>query len=157
VVRLLPKFDRERTHRERVMAERKPIFVNKGSLTQIAYIDGNEAFDLSGIRRCIYNAETGNLYEFDTDKIIGHVSLQGMFVGASWIAAELFGQHAAGKGDLPSAPEMPPASSSEDRRSTTAAGHTANNDVAAPEEPEELQLLERAIDMVVSAFNKGRS
>ena len=140
------------------MAERKPIFVNKGSLTQIAYIDGNEAFDLSGIRRCIYNAETGNLYEFDTEKIIGHVSLQGMFVGASWIAAELFGQHAAGKGDLPSPPEMPPASSFEDRRSTTAAGHTANNyDVAAAEEPEELQLLERAIDMVVSAFNKGRS
>ncbi len=30
------------------MAERKPIFVNKGSLCRIAYIEGNEAFDLSG-------------------------------------------------------------------------------------------------------------
>jgi hypothetical protein len=140
------------------MAERRPIFVNKGSLSPIAYIEGNEAFDLSGRRRCIYNAETGNLYEFDTEKIIGHVSLQGIFVGTSWIAAELFGQHAAGKGNLPSAPEIPPASSSEERRPATASGFTADdNDVAAPEEPEELHLLERAIDMVVSAFNKGRS
>ena len=140
------------------MAERKPIFVNKGSLTQIAYIDGNEAFDLSGIRRCIYNAETGNLYEFDTEKIIGHVSLQGIFVGASWIATELFGQHAAGKGDLPNAPEIPPPSSSEERMPATASGYTADdNDIAAPGAPEELQLLGRAIDMVVSAYNKGRS
>jgi hypothetical protein len=140
------------------MAERMPIFVNKGSLSQIAYIEGNEAFDLSGIRRCIYNAETGNLYEFDTDKIIGHVSLQGIFMWASWIGAELFGQHAAGKDALPSAPEMPPASSSEERRPATESGYRADdNDIAAPGEPEELQLLERAIDMVVSAFNKGRS
>ena len=140
------------------MAERKPIFVNKGSLSQIAYVEGDEAFDLSGIRRCIYNAETGNLYEFGTEKIIGHVSLQGIFVGASWIASELFGQRAAEKGDLPSAPEMRPTSLSEDSGPAMAAGHAAdNNDVAAPPEPEEQQLLQRAIDMVVSAFNKGRS
>jgi hypothetical protein len=119
---------------------------------------GQEVFDLSGLRRCIYNAETGNLYEFDTDKIIGHVSLQGIFVGASWIATELFGQHTAGKGDLPNAPEIPPPSSSEERMPATASGYTADdNDIAAPEEPEELQLLGRAIDMVVSAYNKGRS
>jgi hypothetical protein len=35
---------------------------------------GNEAFDLSGRRRCVYTAETGNLYELDTDKIIGHAA-----------------------------------------------------------------------------------
>jgi hypothetical protein len=35
------------------MAERRPIFVHKGSLPEIGYIEGNEAFDLAGQRRCI--------------------------------------------------------------------------------------------------------
>ena len=82
------------------MAERRPIFVNKGSLPQIGYIEDNKAFDLSGRQRCSYNAESGNLCDFDTGKLVGHVSLAGFFVGASWIADELFGQHAPVKDDL---------------------------------------------------------
>jgi len=31
-----------------MVAERRPIFMNKASLPQIGYIEGNEAFDLSG-------------------------------------------------------------------------------------------------------------
>src|ERR1700688_5029886 len=126
------------------MAERKPIFVNKGSRSQIAYIEGNEAFDLSGRRRCIYNAESGNLYEFDTEKLIGHVSLGGFFVGSSWIADELFGQHATGN-ELPLTGTIAMASSFEERRPATAGGSTANNsDVATPGEPDNV-LLDRAI------------
>jgi hypothetical protein len=152
------KFEREsRTHRERVMADRKPIFVNKGSHPQIGYIEGNEAFDLSGRRRCIYNAESGNLCDFDTGKIIGHVSLEGFFVGASWIGDELFGQHATRKIELPAAAEMPKASLSEERNRAKAGGHAAGDSgVGERGEPENL-LLDRAIGMVRSVFNKGRS
>ena len=62
VIQVLLKFEREdRAYRELVMAERRPIFVNKGSRPQIGYIEVNEAFDLSSRRCCIYNAESGNL------------------------------------------------------------------------------------------------
>ena len=71
------------------MAERFPIFTAKGDGRQIGYIEGNEAFDLLGRRRCSYNENSGNLCD-DTGQIVGHVSLKGKFVGASWIADELF-------------------------------------------------------------------
>ena len=139
------------------MAERRPIFVNKGSLPQIGYIEDNEAFDLSGKRRCSYNAESGNLCDFDTEKLVGHVSLAGFFVGASWIADELFGQYAPVKDDLPAAAEMPKKSLSEESNPATAREHPADeSEVAAPEEPESL-LLDRAIGMIRSVMNKGRS
>lgn len=138
------------------MAERRPIFVNKGSLPENGYIEGNEAFDLAGRRRCIYNAESGNLSDFDTGKIIGHVSLRGFFVGASWIADELFGHHAPGKDDIQAAAEMPTASFSEERNPATVREHAANDsDVPTPEEPENV-LLDRAIGMIRSVINKGR-
>jgi hypothetical protein len=144
-------------NRELVMAERRPIFVNKGSLPQIGYIEDNEAFDLSGRRRCSYDAESGNLCDFDTGKLVGHVSLRGFFVGASWIADELFGQHAPGKDDLPAAAEMPTASLSEERNPATARERAADDsDVAAPEESENV-LLDRALGMIRSVINKGRS
>ena len=56
----------------------------------IGYIEGTEAFDLMGNKRCNYNPSTGNLVEPDSSRIIGHVSLAGYFVGESWIADELF-------------------------------------------------------------------
>lgn len=142
---------------ELVMAERKPIFLNKRTLPQIGYIEDNEAFDLSGSRRCIYHAESGNLCDFDTGKIVGHVSLQGFFLGASWIADELFGQRAPVKDDLPAATEMPKESLSEESNPATAREHPADeSEVAAPEEPESL-LLDRAIGMIRSVMNKSRS
>ena len=144
-------------NRELVMAERRPIFVNKGSLPQIGYIEDNKAFDLSGRQRCSYNAESGNLCDFDTGKLVGHVSLAGFFVGASWIADELFGQRAPVKNDLPAATEMPKESLSEESNPATTREHAADDsEVAAPEEPESV-LLDRAIGMIRSVMNKGRS
>jgi hypothetical protein len=72
------------------MAKHNPIFSSKGDHQQIGYIEGNEAFDLLGEKRCNYSAATGNLCDPGSGKILGHVSLQGKFVGASWIAVELF-------------------------------------------------------------------
>ena len=34
--------------------------------------------------------DTGNLSDLGTQKVVGHVSLEGRFVGLSWVAAELF-------------------------------------------------------------------
>lgn len=153
-VRIEPRIE---PNRELVMAERRPIFVNKGSLPQIGYIEDNKAFDLSGRQRCSYNAESGNLCDFDTGKLVGHVSLAGFFVGASWIADELFGQHAPVKDDLAAAAEMPKGSLSEERNPATTREHAADDsEVAAPEEPESV-LLDRAIGMIRSVMNKGRS
>jgi hypothetical protein len=95
-----------------VMAERRPIFVNKAS--------------------------------------------RGFFVGASWIADELLGQHALGKDDIPVAAELPKRNSSEESDPGTACEHPADeSEVAAPEEPDSL-LLDRAIGMIWSVMNKGR-
>ena len=89
------------------MGECNPIF-GTGS-TQIGYVEGDEAFDLSGRKRCNYSKETGNLFN-DGRKTVGHVSLSGKFVGASWIADELFPKFdnaqtgRRGKGGMPSQP-----------------------------------------------------
>jgi len=69
------------------MGERNPI-LGKGSM-QIGYVEGGEAFDLSGRKRCNYSKETGNLFD-DSRKTVGHVSLTGKFVGVSSIADKLF-------------------------------------------------------------------
>ena len=69
------------------MAERSPIF-GKDS-TQIGYVEGAEAFDLSGRKRCNYSKATGNLFD-DNRKTVGHVSLAGKFVGVFSIADTLF-------------------------------------------------------------------
>jgi hypothetical protein len=75
---------------ETKMVERSPIYSTKHRSLKIGYIEGGKAFDLSGNKRCNYNPKTGNLLEFDSGKIIGHVSLASFFVGSSWIADELF-------------------------------------------------------------------
>jgi hypothetical protein len=54
-------------------------------------------FDLIGRPRCEYIPATGNLLDPNTGKIVGHVPLKGNFVGASWLADELFGQRDDGK------------------------------------------------------------
>jgi hypothetical protein len=72
------------------MAKRNPILNAWAENQVIGYIEGTEAFDLMGNKRCNYTPSTGNLVEPDSRRIIGHVSLAGYFVGESWIADELF-------------------------------------------------------------------
>ena len=90
------------------MGERSPIF-GKDS-TQIGYVEGGEAFDLSGRKRCNYSKETGNLFD-DSRKTVGHVSLAGKFVGVFSIADKFFPKfdiahiELRGIGGTPSPPE----------------------------------------------------
>ncbi len=72
------------------MPERSLIFDPKGF--QLGYIENNLTFDLGGRQRCSYAKATGNLCDLNTGNVIGHVSLDGTFVGSSWIADELFGK-----------------------------------------------------------------
>jgi hypothetical protein len=72
------------------MSDRSLIFNTKG--TQIGYIEGDRAFDLTGRERCNYARTTGNLSELNGKKIVGYISLDGTFVGLSWISEELFGK-----------------------------------------------------------------
>ena len=74
------------------MAKGRPILSGKIDHQKIGYIEGTEAFDSLGNKRCKYNPSTGNLLELDSGRTIGHVSLAGYFVGSSWIAEELFPQ-----------------------------------------------------------------
>ena len=72
------------------MAEGRRILSGKRDHQKIGYIEGTDAFDSLGNKRCKYNPSTGNLLELDSGRTIGHVSLAGYFVGSSWIAEELF-------------------------------------------------------------------
>jgi hypothetical protein len=75
---------------ESMLTTRRPIFATKGIDRTIGYLDGGSAYDLSDRLRCYYNEETGNLSDPATGKLVGHVSLEGRFIGLSWLAAELF-------------------------------------------------------------------
>ena len=83
------------------MADRSPLFSTKGG-TQIGYVENGAAFDLSGRRRCDYNAATGNLSDPVTEKIVAYVSKEGSFVVPSRIAAELFEQPGDSEASTPS-------------------------------------------------------
>ena len=72
------------------MAERRLIYNTKG--VQLGYIVASAAFDLSGKERCSYTGTTGNLCDSNSGKVVGHVSLDGTFVGASWVSDHLFGK-----------------------------------------------------------------
>jgi hypothetical protein len=72
------------------MSDRSLIFNAKGA--QIGYIEADRAFDLTGRERCKYARATGNLAELNSEKIVGYVSLDGTFVGLSWISDDLFGK-----------------------------------------------------------------
>jgi hypothetical protein len=83
------------------MAKRNPILNARAENQVIGYIEGTEAFDLMGNKRCNYTPSTGNLVEPDSRRIIGHVSLGGYFVGESWIADELFAGRVAKNAPIP--------------------------------------------------------
>jgi hypothetical protein len=72
------------------MSDRSLIFNAKGA--QIGYIEGSRAFDLRGRERCNYARTTGNLTDLTGEKIVGYISLDGTFVGLSWMSDELFGK-----------------------------------------------------------------
>ena len=72
------------------MSDRTLIFNAKGA--QVGYIEGSRAFDLRGRERCNYARATGNLYDLKSEKIVGYISLNGTFVGLTWISEELFGK-----------------------------------------------------------------
>jgi hypothetical protein len=125
------------------MADRIPIFGTKAARSQIGYVENGGAFDLSGRRRCNYNAATGNLSDPVTGKIIGYVSFDGNFVVPSRIAAELFEQPADWEASMPS--------------STTEGEHAeeyaTKSDRPALDEPTDV-FLERAMGMIQSEFKK---
>jgi hypothetical protein len=68
------------------MADHTPLFSTKAAKSQIGYVENGGAFDLSGKRRCNYDAATGNLSDPVTEKIVGYVSWDGNFVVPSRIA-----------------------------------------------------------------------
>jgi hypothetical protein len=131
--------------RRPVMADRTPIFGTKAAKSQIGYIENGGAFDLSGRRRCNYNAATGNLSDPVTEKIVGYVSLDGNFVVPSRIADELFEQPGDREASTPS---------------STAEGEpeeyaTKSNRPQALDEPTDA-FLERANEMIQN-FKKETS
>jgi len=69
----------------------------------IGYVEGEAAFDFSGKLRCRYDGKSGNLRDPETEKVVGHVSLDGNFVGRSWDRDQLFPPNlvAAAQVDLP--------------------------------------------------------
>ena len=75
---------------ESILTTKRPIFASKDPTKKIDYLDGGSAYDLSDRLRCNYSEDTGNLSDPATAKIVGHVSLDGKFIGLSWLAAELF-------------------------------------------------------------------
>ena len=96
----------------------------------------------------------------NSGRIVGHVSLDGNFVGASWLAEELFGQRQGSKIDadanmaeMPNASLPDPVSSSSEEGEPAAAGAPEANDSAAPDD-KEYALLERALGMIRSAIDK---
>jgi hypothetical protein len=72
------------------MSDRSLIFNAKGA--QVGYIEGSRAFDLRGRECCNYARATGNLTDLTGKKIVGYISLNGTFVGLTWISEELFGK-----------------------------------------------------------------
>jgi hypothetical protein len=68
---------------------RRPIF-NALKVGQIGYLEGTGAFDLSGKLCCSFSEGTGNLRDLETGTVVGHVSLDGFFVGSSWVRDRLF-------------------------------------------------------------------
>jgi len=73
-----------------VVLERYPLFSTRKNDQQIGYIEGSDAFDLSGKPRCHYNVATGNLRDLDSNKLVGFVSSEGKVAGVSWIIEKLF-------------------------------------------------------------------
>ena len=123
------------------MADRSPLFSTKGG-RQIGYVENGGAFDLSGRRRCNYNAATGNLSDPVTKVIVAYVSKEGSFVVPSRIAVELFEQLGDSEASTPS-------SATEGQRAEEYV--TRSDRPPALGEPTDA-FLERAMAMVRSSF-----
>jgi hypothetical protein len=141
------------------MADRTPIFGTKAAESQIGYTENGGAFDLSGRRRCNYNAATGNLSDPVTEKIVGYVSLNGNFVVPSRIAAELFERPGDGEASTPSSTAE--AEHAEEYATESAEGEHAEEYVTKSNRPPALDepadaFLERVREMMES-FKKETS
>jgi hypothetical protein len=159
------------------MADRRPIFSTTGD--QIGYTEGDAAFDLFDRPRCIYNAETGNLSDSTTGKLVGYVSSEKNFVVPSRIAAELFGQPGEADAELSNMVELPRPSSEDSQPAAAAPGGAAaaahlevlairrssgfdtSSDLPDASDPTEssvseddIELLERAMRMIRSGLDK---
>jgi hypothetical protein len=95
------------------LSTRRPIFSSKAINQTIGYFEGGSAYDLSGRLRCRYNEGTGNLSDPLTGKVVGHISLEGRFVGPSWLAAELFPAPATDSGLVASSSDQRPGAEKE--------------------------------------------
>ena len=118
------------------MTERRPIFASRDTSQTIGYFDSEGAYDLSGRLRCRYSEVTGNLSDPETGKIVGHLSLEGKFVGLSWLAAELFPSPTV---------DLVQVASSSDRGAEADKEHSDSSDAD----------IERALEMVRAALGKG--
>jgi hypothetical protein len=133
------------------MSDRSLIFNAKGA--QIGYIEGSRAFDLRGRERCNYARTTGNLTDLTGEKIVGYISLDGTFVGLSWISDELFGKpsgeahsnRALAKKRQKAADEVPLPDPE-----PTVSGQNSTKASSAPDE-----LVDRAIGMIRTALGNG--
>lgn len=72
------------------MSERRPISSSKQAGRTIGYIEGDRALDLFARPCASYDCDTGLLRDPNTQAIVGYVTFQGLFVGSSQIAEELF-------------------------------------------------------------------
>jgi len=88
------------------LSTRRPIFSTRRP-NEIGHLDGDNAYDLAGKLCCRYEEASGNLLDLDTRKVIGHISLEGYFVGLSWIADKLFPESAEAPAPLEISPEAP--------------------------------------------------
>jgi hypothetical protein len=144
------------------MAERRLIFNAKGF--QLGYVEGNAVFDLNGRRRCSYTGATGNLGDFDSGKILGHISLDGTFVGASWLSDDLFGKP---RGEA-RPDRLVKVQGAHNRKVQRARSRVERAPTQRPEDlqgtpgsmtpsPAESEMLSRAIGMIRSALVKRES
>jgi hypothetical protein len=141
------------------MADRTPIFGTKAAKSQIGYTENGGAFDLSGRRRCNYNAATGNLSDPVTEQLIGYVSFDGNFVVPSRIAAELFERPGDSEASTPSSTAE--AEHAEEYATESAEGEHAEEYVTKSNRPPALDepadaFLERAKEMIEN-FTKETS
>jgi hypothetical protein len=72
------------------MAERIAICSAKRDNRILGYIEGSEAFDLSGRRRADYNPNTGLLYGLLDGGVVGYLTFDSKFAGLSTLADEMF-------------------------------------------------------------------
>ena len=79
------------------MSGRSPIFSAKVEGELIGYVEGSKAFDKFGHLRCRYDEPSGNLSDLTSGKVVGHVSLEGIYgpppVGKRLLAFGPLGLH----------------------------------------------------------------